>query len=64
MLRTGQASSGLITDMPEAGLLEQPGWYADPLFAKCERYWDANDWTERVRVKDGRGWIEQKLPLR
>jgi Protein of unknown function (DUF2510) len=64
MLRTGQASSELISRMPEPGLLEQPGWYADPLFAKCERYWAGDDWTDRVRVKNGRTWNETSLPLR
>jgi hypothetical protein len=64
MLRTGQASSELIASMPEPGLLEQPGWYAEPVFAKCERYWSGDDWTDRVRVKNGRVWNENNLPLR
>ncbi len=63
MLRTGNASSELIRDMPEPGLLEKPGWYADPLFAKCERYWDEDDWTDLIRVKNGRTWNESILPL-
>jgi hypothetical protein len=49
--------------MPEAGLLEHPGWYADPLWAKAERYWDGTDWTARVRVKDGRRWVERSQSL-
>jgi hypothetical protein len=64
MLRTGNASSELIRNMPEPGLLEQPGWYADPLFAKCERYWDGDDWADLVRVKNGRTWNESSVPLR
>lgn len=64
MLRTGQATSELILKMPEPGLLEEPGWYTEPLFAKCERYWNGADWTDRVRVKDGRRWNETRLPLR
>lgn len=63
MLRTGQATSELISSMPEPGLLEQPGWYADPLFAKCERYWAGNDWSDRVRVRNGRKWSENSQPL-
>lgn len=64
MLRTGQASSGIIQNMPEPGLLEQPGWYADPLFAKCERYWSGDDWTDQVRVKNGKTWNPSSVPLR
>lgn len=64
MLRTGQGSSELISKMPEPGLLEEPGWYVDPLFAKCERYWTGDDWTGRVRFKSGRTWNETSMPLR
>ena len=64
MLRTGQATSDLIMKMPEPGLLEEPGWYVEPLFAKCERYWSGDDWTDRVRVKEGRTWNETRMPLR
>jgi len=63
MLRAGHASSEVITRMPEPGLLEKPGWYADPLFAKCERYWDGGDWADLVRVKNGRTWNESSVPL-
>jgi hypothetical protein len=63
-LRTGQITSQLISSMPEPGVLEEPGWYADPLFAKCERYWAGNDWTDRVRVRNSRTWDESRLPLR
>src|ERR1700683_375682 len=62
MLRTG-ARPELIRDLPEPGLLERPGWYADPLFAKCERYGDGDDWVDLVRVKNGRTWNESSLPL-
>jgi Protein of unknown function (DUF2510) len=63
-LRTGQMTSDLISKMPEPGLLEETGWYADPLFAKCERYWAGDDWTDKVRLKKGRAWIEVRQPLR
>jgi hypothetical protein len=63
MIRTGQESSELISKMPEPGLLEEPGWYADPLFARCERYWTGDDWTGRVRFKNGRAWKETNMPL-
>jgi hypothetical protein len=43
---------------PEAGVLESPGWYADPLWAKAERFWNGTDWTQRMRVRDGRRWVE------
>jgi hypothetical protein len=63
MHRTGQGNSELILNMPEPGLLEQAGWYVDPLFAKCERYWTGDDWTNRVRVKNGSTWNETSMPL-
>jgi Protein of unknown function (DUF2510) len=56
VLRTGNAPR--VWGMPEPGQLEVVGWYADPLFAKGERYWDGKDWTARVRVKEGRRWNE------
>jgi hypothetical protein len=49
MLRTGAARR--IGEIPEPGLLDYPGWYAEPVFAECERYWDGNDWTDRVRCE-------------
>jgi hypothetical protein len=57
--RTGRQ----LWELPEPGLLEYPGWYADPLWAKAERLWDGQDWTARVRVRDGRRWIEAMQPL-
>jgi hypothetical protein len=62
MLRTGTAHRAF--NMPEPGMLEEPGWYAEPVFAKCERYWDGRDWTDRVRWLDRRRWIEGNSPLR
>jgi Protein of unknown function (DUF2510) len=53
-----------VQRMPDPGLLETPGWYADPLWAKAERFWDGGDWTARMRVQDGRRWIETSQPLR
>jgi hypothetical protein len=62
LCRTGELEA--VMRMPEPGLLEQPGWYADPLWAKGERFWDGTDWTERMRVRDGRRWIDGSQPLR
>lgn len=61
MLRTGTAAR--IWDMPEPGQLEEVGWYADPVFGQSERYWDGRDWTSRVRVKEGRRWVESTIDL-
>jgi hypothetical protein len=52
-----------LWELPEPGLLEYPGWYADPLWAKAERFWDGQDWTARVRVRDGRRWTEATQAL-
>jgi hypothetical protein len=62
LLRTGKAMQ--VYGLPQAGLLEFPGWYADPLFAKAERYWDGTDWTSRMRVLEGRRWHEHTIALR
>jgi hypothetical protein len=48
LCRVGWLDVALNT--PEPGLLENPGWYADPLWAKGERFWDGADWTGRMRV--------------
>lgn len=62
LCRTGSLEP--VLRMPEPGLLEHPGWYADPLWAKAERFWDGADWTQRVRVPQGRRWVEATEPLR
>jgi Protein of unknown function (DUF2510) len=51
LLRTELAQSFLHAPEPDA--LEQPGWYTDPLWGKAQRYWDGDDWTERVRTSGG-----------
>jgi hypothetical protein len=43
-------------DIPAAQILDAPGWYAEPVFAKAERFWDGNDWTSKARMLDGRRW--------
>jgi hypothetical protein len=43
-------------EIPAAQALTAPGWYAEPVFAKCERFWDGGDWTSRCRVLEGRRW--------
>ncbi len=63
-LRTDQAQSEIVTRMPEPDALEGKGWYVEPVFGKCERYWDGSDWTSRVRTQDGRRWHETEMPLR
>src|SRR4051812_29648393 len=32
--------------------LDQPGWYAEPLFGNDERYWDGQDWTAFCRPSE------------
>lgn len=46
----------LQADIPAAQRLSDPGWYAEPVFSKCERYWDGADWTARCRALEGRRW--------
>ena len=61
MLRTG--AGGPLLDLPEPGRLDAAGWYAEPLFAKSERYHDGSDWTDRCRVIKGRKAREVSMPL-
>jgi hypothetical protein len=63
MVRSGAWAAGSMRDVPEPGLLEEPGWYIEPLFAKSERFWDGEDWTRRVRAQSGRRWVEVEIPL-
>jgi hypothetical protein len=50
----GQLSN--MIQIPPAQALDVPAWYAEPVFAKSERFWDGNDWTSKCRVQDGRLW--------
>ena len=53
----GQLHKTLLSgEIPAAQELTTPGWYAEPVFAKCERYWDGGDWTNRCRILEGRKW--------
>ena len=54
---------GLELNQPRAQALTTPGWYADPAFAKAERFWDGSDWTPRCRVLDNRRYIAGNNPL-
>ena len=45
-----------MIQIPPAQILDVPAWYAEPVFAKSERFWDGNDWTSKCRVQDGRRW--------
>lgn len=49
-------SGELMANVPEPDALQQPGWYADPLWGKAERHWDGRDWSTRVRIVQGRGY--------
>src|SRR6202035_4799055 len=60
LLRTELAQSFLHAPEPDA--LEQPGWYTDPLWGKAQRYWDGDDWTERVRTSGGQEAISRLRP--
>jgi hypothetical protein len=63
MIRSGAWAAGSMREAPEPVLLEEPGWYVDPLFAKSERFWDGGDWTQQVRALSGRRWVEVEIPL-
>ena len=52
-----------VDQCPEPDALTDAGWYTDPLFGKCERYWDGSDWTSRCRVREGRQYTEISTPL-
>jgi hypothetical protein len=51
--------------------LEEPDWYPNPANygglvdgeARYQRYWNGTDWTDDVRVREGRAWTHVKLPL-
>lgn len=53
------------------GQMEGVGWYPNPVNhggtaigdASIERWWDGSDWTDRVRYRDGRNWIETEVSL-
>jgi hypothetical protein len=64
---------GVLADVPwfapefrHVPPMRQPGWYPNPYNrgkveggdATFQRYWDG-DWTERIRHRDGRRWLEQ-----
>ena len=40
----------VVDSVPLPSRLDEPGWYVDPIFGRCDRYWDGTDWTSRVRV--------------
>lgn len=62
LLRLNRAQQP-IDRIPEPDALTEVGWYTDPLFGKCERYWDGSDWTSRCRVREGRQYTEYSTPL-
>ena len=63
-LEAALGASFAIPELPEPSLLEEPGWYVEPLFSNGERYWDGTDWTPSVRAKvDGR-YVSGPVALR
>lgn len=38
-----------VATPPMPSRLDSAGWFVDPMFAKCDRYWDGEDWTDRCR---------------
>lgn len=61
LLRVGSAQE-LAPVYPEPDALSQPGWYAEPVFGRFERYWDGSDWTSRVRGKSSEQSVSLRLP--
>lgn len=47
--------------------MDEPGWYPNPYNrseivngdATFQRYWDGRDWTDRIRVRLDRRWVER-----
>jgi hypothetical protein len=47
------------------------GWYPNPQNTgeisgddvQFERWWNGNDWTDRVRMRQGRGWQEAQMSM-
>jgi hypothetical protein len=60
LLRLGWAQQ-LASKVPEPDALPKPGWYIEPVFGGCDRYWDGSDWTSNVRTDNGR---ESTISLR
>lgn len=50
-----------LHQLPEPSALEGPGWYTEPLFAKCHRYWEEADWTSRCRLLGQEAEVEVPL---
>lgn len=49
----------LVRNAPAPDLMDRPGWYVEPMFKKCERYWNGQDWTDEC-LADGR---TESIPL-
>jgi hypothetical protein len=51
--------------------MESVGWYPNPVNpgdtamgdASVERWWNGDDWTDRVRFRDGRRWTQAEVSL-
>jgi hypothetical protein len=61
LLRVGRAQE-LAPVYPEPDALTEPGWYAEPVFGRFERYWDGTDWTSRVRGQSSEQSVSLRLP--
>ncbi len=52
--------------------MDEPGWYPNPYNdgglergdAAFQRFWDGQDWTDRVRFREGKSWWEELRPMR
>ena len=51
-------------EVPQPDRLEVPGWYAEPLWGKAERYWDGADWTDRSRARVDGAYRSWSAPMR
>jgi hypothetical protein len=49
--------------LPEPDLLTVPGWYTEPVFARMERYWDGDDWTNECRIRQGEHYVSGPMPI-
>ncbi|HWA54254.1 MAG TPA: DUF2510 domain-containing protein [Solirubrobacterales bacterium] len=74
MYTSGRLSGDLPAFSPRwAGLgqMHEVGWYPNPINAgdtssgeaEIERWWDGTDWTDRLRIREGRRWTEHQMPI-
>jgi hypothetical protein len=71
-------SGRLDSDLPafssrwdSLGRMAAAGWYPNPINAgdistgeaEIERWWDGDDWTDRVRIRRGRRWEDHAMSV-